>query len=129
MASRDFYPKIISFLMGESFASIHINMELDVWRFVTHGKGKASLHEGHMLYEKNDFANFNTLPRNWFYTLDEHGQGATINFPIKAKPVLLWSDSHYYVNKGQLQKAPEIPIEEVCLTICRKACSLENLNL
>ncbi|XP_028516755.1 uncharacterized protein LOC110245364 [Exaiptasia diaphana] len=127
VASRDFYCAVVSFLRGKSLAPIYVNLELDVWSFLTYNKGKESQHQGHKLYEKEDFILFKTLPTNWYFTLNEHGEGVAIDFPIKAKPVLLWSASHYCIKSKKLEKAPKFPIDKICLTICKKACNLDNL--
>ena len=47
-----------------------------------------------------------------------------MDFPIKAKTVLSWTASHYIVNEGKLQGAPKIPVEQISLTIAKKACNL-----
>ncbi len=35
-------------------ATVSINMDLDVWHYLTSGKGQASKHKGYTLYEKGD---------------------------------------------------------------------------
>lgn len=105
-------------------AAVSINMDLDVWRYLTSGKGQASEHKGYTLYEKEDFYKFKFLPSDWFYVLNEHGEGTTIDFPIKAKPIISWSPCRYHKNNNKLQKAPRMPVERVSLYFLRKACSL-----
>ena len=41
-------------------ASIYINIELDVWRYITANSGTPSEHKGYMMYEKEDFDCFET---------------------------------------------------------------------
>ena len=48
-ASRDFLNGIVSALKGKSVAPVYISMELDVWRHITHNKGKASQHKVHVV--------------------------------------------------------------------------------
>lgn len=91
MACRDFFLAIQKCLKGKSMAAVSINMDLDVWHYLTSGRGHASEHKGYTLYEKEDFDRFESLPSDWFYSLNVHGQGTTIDFPIKAKPKILWS--------------------------------------
>lgn len=126
-AGRDFFSAVVSYLKSKTLASIYIDMELDVWRFIMHNKGIPSQHKGHMMYEKDDFVRFGTLPSHWYYVLNEHGEGTTIDFPVKAKPVLSWTASHYIVKNGKLEMAPKIPIEKVCMTIPKKACNVDNI--
>jgi hypothetical protein len=108
-------------------AAAVINMDLDVWRYLTSNRGAASEHKGYTLYQKEDFDRFETLPSDWYYCLNEHGEGKGIDFPIKAKPRVSWSPSRYCKMNGKLQKAPRMPIEKVSLHFVRKACGIQNL--
>ena len=102
-------------------------MGLDVWRFVTCGKGVASEHCGNHLFEKDDLARFKYLPEDWWYYLNQDGEGVAVDFPLKARPVLSWSPQKFTQKDGKLVKAPRFPIEKVCLTIIRRACNAENI--
>lgn len=90
-------------------ATIYVNMELDVWRYITDNKGAASNHKGYTLYEKEHFSHFKTLPSNWYYCLNQHGEGTAVDFPIKTKPMVSWSARRYIAGNGKLQMAPRMP--------------------
>lgn len=101
-------------------------MELDIWRYVTHKKGKPSQHRGHFLFEKEDLSRLK-LSMHWWYYMSEHGEGMAIDFPLKIKPVLSWSPSHYIVKQGIVCKAPRFPVEKLCITVIKRPCNLANL--
>ena len=61
-------------------ARVHVPFDLDVWRYLSKGKGKAA--GRWLLFEKEDFVRFTTLPDNW-YCLNEHGEGKVMDFPMK----------------------------------------------
>lgn len=103
-------------------------MPLDVWRYLSYKKGVASQHRGHVLFSKDDFARFKTLPKYWWYYLDLHGQGKAVDFPIKIKPVLSWSPVQYVRKEGKLVRASRFPIEKLCLTVVKRACDINNLD-
>ena len=65
----------------------YVNMELNIWRYITHGR-EDSDHKGHKMYSRDDFRCLD-LPADWFYVLNQHGEGMAVHFPMKAKPVLL----------------------------------------
>jgi hypothetical protein len=124
IACRDFCFAVQKWLRGKSMATVSINMDLDVWHYLTSCKGQASEHKGYTLYEKGDFDRFTSLPNDCFFILNEHGEGTTIDFPIKAKPIISWSPSRYHEHNNKLQRAPRMPIERVSFYFLRKACSL-----
>jgi hypothetical protein len=94
---------------------------------VTFGKGVPSEHRGHFLFEKNDFNQLKYLPENWWYQLNNDGQGTAVKFPIKIKPILSWSSSCNMKKYGKLVKAPRFPLEKLCITIVRSACNINNI--
>ena len=94
-AAYHFATGILSALKNSSVSPFYVHMYLDVWRYLTHGKGTPSQHRGHVLYSKHDFERFAALPEYWWYYLDEHGEGKAVHFPIKIKPVLIWSPVHH----------------------------------
>ena len=102
-------------------------MELDVWRYITENRGIASEHKGYTMYHKEDFNRFKHLPCDWYYYLDQHGQGMAVDFPVKAKPVLSWSPSRYHSVNGKLEKAQRMPIEKISLTFVKKACDIHSI--
>ena len=61
-ASISFYGAVLSHLKGTSHTPFTIPMELDIWRYITSGKGKDTQHRGYRLYEKDDFRRFSSLP-------------------------------------------------------------------
>ena len=99
-------------------------MDLDVWRFAVHGKGEASEHRGNTLYNQDEFADLKYLPDNWWYHINNNGEGIAIDFPFKARPVLSWS-STTFIKEDKLSKAARMPVERICLNIVRKAYEAE----
>ena len=126
-ASRDFLHGVQTFLKGKSMATIYINMELDVWHYITMNKGTPSEHIGYKMYEKQDFQRFDSLPPDWYYWLDQHGERKSIDFPMKAKPTVSWTTSKYIMNNGKLVKAPKLPVEKISLTIVKRACDINSV--
>ena len=114
-------------LKSSSLSPFYIDMELDIWRFVSYNKGTLSKHRGHFLFQKDDFTKFKYLSQHWWYFLNEHGEGFAIDLPIKTKPVLSWSPAHYFNKDRLLCKAPRLPLEKLCIEIAKKPCNLENV--
>ena len=106
---------------------MYINIDHDVWRYLVRQKGVPSEHKGYFLYQKTDFDRFATLSAHWDYCLDAHGQGVTIDFPLKAKPALSWTADHYFTEQGKLKLAPKIVIEKVHIVFAKKACDVNNI--
>lgn len=127
IASRDFVNGIQTSLKGKSFTNIYVNMELDVWRYVTYNRGTPSEHKDYTMYSKEDFDRFEVLPCDWYYNLNQHGQGTAIDFPVKAKPVVSWSASRYNVINGKLEKAARMPLEKISVSIVKRACDINNI--
>ncbi|CAB4025927.1 Hypothetical predicted protein [Paramuricea clavata] len=96
-ACRDFMNVVQTSLKSKSVSPVYVNMPLDVWRYITLNKGKKSDHKGHMLYEKEHFDRFKGLPHDWYYVLNQHGEGICVDFPIKAKPIVSWSPSRFTI--------------------------------
>ena len=126
-ACRNFCVGLTSALKSPRSSPIYINMGLDVWRYVTCGKGVASERRGNHLFEKDDLIRFRYLPEDWWYCINSNGEGVAVDFPLKARPVLSWSQQKFTVKDGKLVKAARFPIEKVCLTLIRKACNTENI--
>lgn len=126
-ACRDFTHAVSSSLKSKSFATVYASMELDVWRYIMFGKGIPSQHKGHMLYEKEDFCRFHGLLDNWYYTMNQHGEGFKVDFPIKVKPVLTWTNSNFVAKNDKLQVAPKIPLEKISISFAKAACSMNNI--
>lgn len=126
-ASRNFQSGIVAGLRSVRMAPVYVVMHLDVWRYVTRQKGVPSLHKGYTMYEHSDFARLTSLSPHWHYCLNADGEGAAIDFPLKAKPVLSWTAKHYYQYQGQLKLAPRVPIEKICIEFAKRACNVTNL--
>ncbi len=108
-AGCNFAAGILSALKTVSIFPFYIHMKLNVWRYITYKKGTASQHQGHVLYSKEDFQWFKTLPNHWWYCVDKHGEGKAVDFPIKIKAVLSWSPVQHISKSGKLIKAPRYP--------------------
>ena len=114
-------------LKGQRYTPVYVSVGLDIWRYITHGKGVDSEHRGHVLFEKGDFSRLRHLPENWWYQFNTDGDGAAIDFPLKAKPVLSWSPKKFIKTSGNLVEAPRFPIKKICLTVIRKAYTADSL--
>jgi hypothetical protein len=102
-------------------------MAQDIWRYIVHGKGIPSQHRGHQMLQKDDL-NKLSLPNHWWYYLDKNGEGQAIDFPLKIKPVLGWTPAHYSVVNCNIEPAPRVPLEKLCITIVKKSCNIQNLS-
>ena len=92
-ACRQFCFGVASAIKSPSSSPLYVNVDLDIWRYVTFRKGVASEHRGHYLFQKNDLGKLKYLPENWWYQVNDDGQGTAVKFPIKIKPILSWSSS------------------------------------
>lgn len=79
------------------------------------------------MFTKEDLCRFDTLPNNWWYFLDVHGQGQCIKFPLKIKPILGWTPAHQIVQNGKVISAPRVPQEKLCIHILKRSCDVHNL--
>ena len=120
---------MVNALKSQRSTPVYVPFDLDVWRFVTNGKGRAAEHRGHFLYEKEELARLKFLPEDWWYYLNSNGEGIAIDFPIKAKPVLSWSPQRYIKKDNKLVKGSRLPLEKVCITIVKRACNTDNIFL
>ena len=126
-ACRNFIHAIQSGLKSKSTAGIYVDMDLDVWRYITYNQGRMSNHKGHMLFEREDFQRFEGLPDDWCFILNQHGEGVSIDFPLKAKPLVSWTPLKYIVKSGKLVMAPKMPIEKVVFSFAKQACNMDNI--
>ena len=126
-ACRDFLHAIHTSLKSKSMAPCYVNMELDVWRYVTYQRGEEAEHRGHRLYSKDDFGRLSCLPADWFYVLNQHGEGMAIRFPIKAKALVAWTPSRFVSNNGTLELAPRNPLEKITIDFAKRACNIDNI--
>jgi hypothetical protein len=100
-ASRQFFQGIRMHLKSKSIAPIYIHMDLDIWRYITQGKGRESDHKGYRLYSIEGMSPMQ-LPDQWWYTLNTYGEGYAIRPPLKMKQVLSWTPKHQIVKNGKL---------------------------
>ena len=87
-ACRNFLHANQSGLKSKSVGPVYVDIDLDVWHYVTRNKGEKSNHKGHTLYRREDFQSFEGLPNDWYFVLNQHGEGILIDFPLKAKPLV-----------------------------------------
>ena len=104
-----------------------IEFDHDIFRYIFRDKGLPSSLPGATLLAKNDFERM-MLPCSWHYTLNKHGEGHSIEFPVRAKPVLKRSTTDYVINNsGVLVQAPTYLFELVNFYITKDPCSKESL--
>ncbi len=125
-SSRNFFEAISKSLKSKSVLSADANIDLDVQRWLWHGKGVASEHKGYKLYGLDAFCKMD-LPITWWYYLDHHGEGKAISFPIKMKPTLSWTPKCFIFKDGELKQAKRLPIEKVKIYFSKQACNVETL--
>lgn len=68
---------------------------------------------------KEDLNRLKFLPDNWWYIINEHGEGSAVNFPLKVKPVLSWSPISFIAKEGRLFKAPRLPNERISISLLK----------
>ena len=126
-ATRMFASGISSMLKTKVLGNGLIEIDLDIWRYIVQGKGIPCEHRGHFLNQEKDFNRFHMLPSDWWYYLSEQGEGKKIDFPLKAKAVLLWSPKKHAVRGGKLVETPRFPIEKISISFSRTPCNQENI--
>ena len=76
---------------------------------------------------KNDFER-TMLPSSWHYLLNKQ-EGHSIEFAVRAKPVLKRSTKDYVINSnGVLVRAPTYLFETVNFYVTKNPCSKEGLE-
>ena len=126
--ARVFQNGILAYLKSHAVQPCYIdNFHLNVWRYISQGKGENFSSRGDVLLQRSDFSNFSTLSSHWGYCLNEHGQGVAIYFPVKVKPILSWSSNYYAFGGKAVVHAPKRPKEKLKLTITRRPCNVNNL--
>ena len=109
-------------------AHVQVPFDLDVWRYLSKGKGTAN--GKWLLFEREYFERFNGLPNHWYYCLNQHGEGKAIDFPIKLKPYLAKAATKDYLpgDNGSVVKAQTIYCEKLSVYFVKRACNINNLN-
>jgi hypothetical protein len=84
---------------------LHVPFDLDVWRYLCRGKGQTS--GRWLLFQKEDFERFPSLPHHWYHFLNIHGEGKAIDFPLKLRPYLAKSCNKDFLaeDNGNVVKA------------------------
>jgi hypothetical protein len=118
--------ELLTMLRSKSTAPTYVPMDLDIWRYIIHGKGTESNHKWFWLYAIEDMCRMQ-LPEYWWYTLNLHGEGEAIMPPFKIKPILSWTPYHQIIRDGLLTQAPKMPIEKLCIDSVRRPCNVNNL--
>lgn len=113
-AARQFYTGTLSALKSSSVSPIYIPMDLDIWRYIVQDKGKDSEHKGFKLYDLEDMQKLNTLPKYWWYYLNQHGEGQAVKPPMKIKPVLSWSPATNIIYNGRVVEGASAPGKITC---------------
>ena len=124
MSSILFWHSKTSALKSQSSSPVYINMDRDVWRFITYGKGTVSEHRGNHLFEKDDMVRLKYLPNDWWYYLNQDGEGIAVDFPFKARAILSWSPQKFVKKDSKLVKVARFPME-----IIRRACNTDDTLL
>ena len=70
--------------------SVKISLNHDILRYMFNGRGKSSADGMCMIYKESDFKKL-CLPHFWHCYLDQLGQGVSIKFPLKLKPIVRFS--------------------------------------
>lgn len=109
-------------------AHVYTPFRLHVWRYLSRDRGRG-IGRGSYLLEKEDFNRFLNLPRHWYYILNQHGEGTTVDFPIKVRPLLGKSGVKNFIvdANGSLTKAPITYTEKLSIYFVKKACNIHNV--
>ena len=87
IASSQIYQGILSGLKSKSTNPMYIVTDLDIWRYVSHGKCQDSNHKSFKLFTQDDLSRL-PLPGQWWWYINIHGEGHAIEPPLKIKPIL-----------------------------------------
>lgn len=118
-ACRQFACGVLSALKSPSLSPININLELDIWCYVTFKKGRASEHHGHFCFLSKNYPDLST---------SQHTGGTLQMNMVKVLPLISQSKSnHYLVKKGHIVKATRLPLEKLCITIAKRPCNVNTL--
>lgn len=106
---------------------LSVEFHHDIFRHTFRGKGYQSNVSGVIMLNIDDFERL-MLPDSWYYTLDKHGEGHCIEFPIRAKPILRKSSKDFTLIAGVLIQSPRYIFEMVTLYITKRPCSKDSLQ-
>lgn len=103
-------------------AHVYVPFYLDVWRYLSRDRGSLSSRE-------NDFDRFACLPSQWYYFLNQHGEGVAIDFPVKVRPFFSRSAAKDFVvgYDGTLKKAAILYCEKLSVYFVKRACNINNI--
>ena len=62
-ASYRFGVRLLEGLKSSSGSPFNVDLGLDIWRCVSHTKGTPSQHQGHFLFQKDNFVKLKFLPK------------------------------------------------------------------
>lgn len=104
-----------------------VECDHDIFRYLVREKGYPSNVSGATMLDKDDFVQF-MLPSSWYYTLNKDGDGYSVEFPVRAKPVLKRSRKDFFVNNdGSLIQSPTYIFEMATFYITKRPCSKDSI--
>ena len=87
---------------------LSVNFRSDCFKFLFGDKGTVDRSRSGHLYEFDDFPH-SYFPGTWYKYLDKNGDGYEIDFPVRMKAGLKWTDNGYYrLENNELICAPKI---------------------
>ena len=121
IAARSFASGVLHLLKSKAMGNGYISMDHDCLRYITQGKGTSSEHRRYYLFERSDFGRLPMLPSDWWYFLNQHGEGKKVDFPMKIKAALGWSPKKF-ISDGK-----RFPIERLSVCFARLPCNEKNI--
>ena len=101
---------------------LNIAFRSDYFRFFFGNKGKIDESRSGRLYVLEDFPR-SYFSGTWYKYLDKNGDGYEIDFPVRMKASIKWTDNGYYrLDNSELICAPKTFTENVIILLCKK-CS------
>ena len=127
IAARSFASGVLHLLKSKAMGNGYISMDHDCWRYITQGKGTSSEHRGYYLFERSDNGRLPMLPSDWWYFLNQHGEGKKVDFPMKIKAALDWSPKKFISDGKKVLPGPRFPIERLSVCFARLPCNEKNI--
>ncbi len=100
---------------------LNIAFRSDCFRFLFGNKGKVDGSRSGCLYDFEDFPR-TYFSGTWYKYLDKNGDGYEIDFPVRMKASIKWTDNGYRLDNSELICAPKTFTENVIMLLCKK-CS------